>query len=104
MGTELRGSADLNAVLSYTTDDAWALGMKTNEVESYQLPWGYELTLYDNDGFSGESYTITGVHSTEPNGLLTCYDLPDDWRNRAESYEVRKVQEFGPAKLTWVPI
>ena len=29
--------------------------MKAGEMESYQLPWGYELVLYDEDGLTGNS-------------------------------------------------
>ena len=33
---------------------------------------------------------------------MKCINLDNDWRNRARSYEMRKVMEIGEAKVRWV--
>ena len=75
--------------------------MKEAELESFSLPWGYQLTLYDNDGMTGNSKSYIGGQNTDDNEFMDCINVDDDWRNRARSYSVRKFQDIGPAKVYW---
>ena len=76
--------------------------MKAGEMESYQLPWGYELVLYDQDGLTGNSLVLRGKQDTENSEFEQCINLSDDWRNKARSYEVKKIQDIGEARVRWV--
>ena len=55
IGAELPAPSEVGSSYFYTANDAWSRGMKAGEMESYQLPWGYELVLYDEDGLTGNS-------------------------------------------------
>ena len=91
IAAELPAPSNLGESLSYTQYDAWTKGMIDKEMESYVLPWGYELVLYDADGFGGESKVLRGKQQdTYDNELQNCVNLDDDWRNRARSYKMRK--------------
>ena len=57
---ELAASSEINEVTTYTANEAWALGMKDGEMESFNLPWGYKLTLFDSDGMTGNSIDFYG--------------------------------------------
>ena len=91
IAAELPASSSLDEVVTYTGDEAWKLGMKEGELESFSLPWGYELTLYENDAFSGAKKSYTGKKNTDDNEFMDCINVEDDWRNRARSYSVRKI-------------
>ncbi|WP_200976039.1 hypothetical protein [Echinicola sp. 20G] len=41
---------------SYTTADLEALGGVNNDISSIKVPLGYEVTLFDGDNFTGDSY------------------------------------------------
>ena len=60
IAAELPASSSLDEVVTYTGDEAWKRGMKSGELESFSLPWGYELTLYDNDGMTGNKVSYYG--------------------------------------------
>ncbi len=45
---------------TYTTAQLAALGIANNDVSSLEVPIGMKITLYDGDGFSGTSLTLTG--------------------------------------------
>ena len=75
--------------------------MKPGEMESFSLPWGYELTLYDEDGMNGNSKSYYGTQNTDDNEFMDCINVEDDWRNRARSFSVRKFQNIGSAKVYW---
>ena len=59
-------------------------------MESFSLPWGYELTLYDADGMNGNSKSYIGGKNTDDNEFMDCINVEDDWRDRARSFSVRK--------------
>ena len=90
ISAELSSSSSLDDVVTYTGDEAWKLGMKEAELESFMLPWGYMLTLYDNDGMTGNRKSYIGGQNTDDNEFMECINVEDDWRNRARSYSVRK--------------
>ena len=76
--------------------------MKSGEMESFSLPWGYELTLYDQDGMNGNKKSYRGTQNTDDNEFMECINVEDDWRNRARSFSVKKFQDIGPAKVFWM--
>lgn len=55
IGAELPAPSSLGTVYTYTGSEAWDRGMKEREMESFQLPWGYELTIYENNNLTGDS-------------------------------------------------
>ena len=90
ISAELSASSSLDEVVTYTGNEAWKLGMKEGELESFMLPWGYMLTLYDNDGMTGNRKSYIGGQNSDDNEFMECINVEDDWRNRARSYSVRK--------------
>lgn len=102
IGAELPAPSEVGQSYYYTADDAWNRGMKSGEMESYQLPWGYELILYDQDGLTGNTLVLKGNQNTDAYEYEECITLDSDWRNRARSYEVKKIQDIGEAKVRWV--
>lgn len=45
----------------YNTAAMVAKGIKDNDITSYTIPAGYQVTLFKNDNFQGESITLTGI-------------------------------------------
>lgn len=45
----------------YTTANMVAKGIQNNDITSYAIPAGYQVTLFRNDNFQGESITLTGI-------------------------------------------
>ena len=70
-------------------------------MEAFSLPWGYKLTLYENDGMSGNSIDFYGGQNTDDNEFMDCIDLPSGWRNKATSYSIQKYKDIGPARVFW---
>ena len=58
---ELPAPSRMGESFSYTQWDAWTKGMDYRDAESYVLPWGYELILFEEDGFGGESKVLRGT-------------------------------------------
>lgn len=98
---ELQGPSSIyDAAITYTDDEAWTHGMGIAEVESVQVPMGYELVIYETESLQGENYyVVKGTQNTDDNEFIDCVDLPEEWRDRGKSYEVRKTQEIGKAKV-----
>ena len=46
------------------------LGIGDNRVESFQIPWGYELTLYHGDGMVGDSESYTGKENIDDHEFM----------------------------------
>ena len=57
---ELAAYSTLDKAHSFTTAEAESFGMVGGRMQAYNLPWGYELTLYDRDGMVGNSISFTG--------------------------------------------
>ena len=72
--------------------------MKKKEMESFSLPYGYQLTLYADDNMTGESVSFIGAKNDDNNALEACVNLDDHWRNRARSYSITKQ---GGASVFW---
>ena len=45
---------------AYNTAALVAKGIKDNDITSYTIPAGYQVTFYKNDNFQGETTTVTG--------------------------------------------
>lgn len=46
---------------AYNTAALVAKGISNNDITSYTIPAGYQVTLYKNDNFTGDNLTITGL-------------------------------------------
>ena len=69
------------------------LGVKKNDAESFMLTQGYQLTMYDEDNFGGESITFTGASVSEGDSeLVSCVTLDRHWRNHARSFKVTRIE------------
>lgn len=55
-------------------------------MESFNLPWGYELTIFDEDGMVGNSKSFTGKPNIDDHDFVECVNLPTEWLNTAKSY------------------
>ncbi|UYZ63103.1 beta/gamma crystallin-related protein [Hymenobacter weizhouensis] len=74
-------SASLPAVGSYGTNYLLALGLRSdNTISSVRVAPGYEVVLFDNDNFTGDSITITAT--------TDCL-VAQGWNDRASSLKVR---------------
>ena len=94
---ELLGPTTVGETIGYVDADVYALGVKKNDAESYMLSPGYQLTMYDEDNYGGESVTYTGASVSEDDSeLMSCVTLEKHWRNHARSFKVTRI-EAAPA-------
>ncbi len=70
--------------------DVSALTVGNDTLSSISIPSGWSVTLYENSGFSGSTYTLTASDSNL---------IPEGWNDRASSIRVE-----GPATRTPVMI
>ncbi len=59
-----------------------AKGFKNDDLSSLKCPWGYKVTLYADDNFSGATKVITGDTSW----------IGSDWNDKVSSIKVEKAQ------------
>ena len=79
-GAGLQGPRNIyDAASTYTDDEAWQYGMGYSEVESVNVPLGYQLTLYDSETLTGENYVVKGGANLDDNQFIDCVDLPGEW-------------------------
>ena len=62
-------------------------GSGGSEISSIMIPYGYSVTLYDDDAFSGDrKKTLEGpMWNSNDHFMLQCKNVPDDWDNKASS-------------------
>ena len=53
-------NSDKDQYASYTTRDINRMNMYNNDIESVRVPYGWSITLYDQDNFYGRSTTLKG--------------------------------------------
>ena len=66
----------------YTLSSLQAKGFKNDDLSSIKCPWGYKVTLYADDNFSGATKVITEDTSW----------IGTDWNDRVSSIKVEKAQ------------
>ena len=55
------------------------------------IPYGYSVTLYSDDGFKGDTYTVQAPFYEDSNFMQTCVSLYDgNFNDRTSSLEVFK--------------
>lgn len=54
------------------------------------IPYGYSVTMYDSDDFTGEAFTIDGPKYQDSDLLMPCISLAYDFDNRMESVVVSR--------------
>ena len=84
----------------YTKDEMWENNIHWDDADSVYVPFGYKLTLYDSDGFSGDSEEIHGIAYSDDREEMTCQNL-SNMKNRAASAIVSHTIPFGPAVGWW---
>ena len=57
---ELAAYSTLDQARTFTTAEAERFGMVGGRMSSFNLPWGYELTIWDRDGMVGNKISFTG--------------------------------------------
>ncbi|WP_302626060.1 RICIN domain-containing protein [uncultured Eubacterium sp.] len=68
----------------YTLSSLQAKGFKNDDLSSIKVPFGYKVTLYWDDNFSGASKVITSDTSYVGN----------DWNDKASSIKVERAQYY----------
>lgn len=66
----------------YTLASLQSKGFKNDDLSSLKCPWGYKVTLYADDNFSGETRVITADTAWVNN----------DWNDRVSSIKVEKAR------------
>ena len=94
-------SSVLDETATFTNAEAVKLGMGAEDMDSFHLPWGYELTLHAEDGMVGESKSFTGKSNIDDHDFMECVQLPSEWVNKARSYSIRKFQDIAGARVGW---
>lgn len=67
---------------NYTLSSLQAKGFYNDDLSSIKVPWGYKVTLYWDDNFSGATKVITGD---------TSY-IGNDWNDKVSSIKVEKAR------------
>jgi hypothetical protein len=75
---------------SYNTAAMVAAGMPDNAISSFTVPAGYQVTLFENDNFSGASYTAA----------TNVTWIGNDWNDRVSSFIVSRIP-VGAANWIW---
>ena len=74
--------------------------MNWDNADSVLLPFGYYVTLFDKDGFSGDAVTLEGLPYEDAHDEMICQNL-NDFKNRAASIRVGRTTVLGPAVGYW---
>ncbi|MFQ9514879.1 MAG: RICIN domain-containing protein [Eubacterium sp.] len=67
---------------NYTLSSLQAKGFKNDDLSSVKCPWGYKVTLYADDNFSGATKVVTEDTSW----------IGTDWNDRVSSIKVEKAR------------
>ena len=70
---------EITSVGSYSTEQLKSLQIKDNDIEAIRVNNGFQVILYSEDNFEGESLTVVGPE-------MIC--LSNKWRNKVNSMEV----------------
>ena len=66
------------------------------------MPYGYSIVLYDDDGFTGASYTVDGPFFSDGDLTMPCISIHDDFNDKNASLMVYRTTSFGNAIGKWV--
>ena len=55
----------------------WENNMGWDDADSVLVPFGYKVTLYDQDGFFGDEETIKGKPYEDAHDEMICQNLGD---------------------------
>lgn len=67
---------------NYTLSSLQAKGFKNDDLSSIKVPWGYKVTLYADDNFSGSTKVVTEDTSW----------IGSDWNDKVSSIKVEKAR------------
>ena len=83
----------------------WDHNEENDSASSIMIPYGYQATIWEDNGFTGKSLTLTGGYWMDENLRMNCYNLKDyknDFGDKMSSIEVMKLPIFGlPARAYW---
>ena len=89
-----------NYSADYNKDSMWVNNIPKDDVDSVYVPFGYQIELFDQDGFWGDSEIIKGRPYSNDNAEMVCQNL-GNMKNRAASARVTRSTELGPAVGYW---
>ena len=78
----------------------WENNIRDDDADSVLVPFGYKVTLFDQDGFLGDTEEIKGKPYEDANDEMICQNL-GDLKNRAASIRVGRTTVLGPAIGYW---
>ena len=93
-------NADPTLNADYTKDQMWENNMGWDDADSVLVPFGYKVTLFDQDGFWGDEEEIKGKPYEDAHDEMICQNL-GDLKNRAASIRVGRTTVLGPAVGYW---
>ena len=70
------------------------------DVDSVMVPFGYQIELFDHDGFSGNSEVVKGKPYLDGNELMPCQNL-GPLKDAVGSARVSRTHVLGPARGYW---
>ena len=88
----------------YTRSMLEDLGSGGSEISSIMIPYGYSVTLYDDDALDGDRKTTLEGPKWNSNDhfKLQCLGMPDGWDNKVSSLIVYRTNQGGKAKGRWL--
>lgn len=87
----------------YSLSDMNLRHIGNNAISSIMIPQGYAVTLYQYDGFRGDSITMHGpTWSSTNNYQLVCQDMPKGWNNTASSLSISLLADGKKAVGKWI--
>jgi len=82
-------SDELGKTIYHTDHDLWYYNYRHDWTSAVMIPLGYELTMWDWDGFQGDSVKYWGKMNSD--GYMTCQDL-NDFNERTASAAIMKMK------------
>ena len=73
-------------------------GMPNDAVSSLMVPYGYQVVLYKDGGFSGATKTVTGPMFGDADEDLACINIYSDFNDRVSSFKIYRTQNIGLAQ------